>query len=102
MPLPALVALQAAAPIGVAVGRVPQIVMNIRNGHTGQLSLGMCAINAVGTGIRVFTTLALTGDLVLLAGFALVFAVNGLLVVQCLQTRWKIDRGVLKLGPGAT
>ena len=102
VPLPALMALQAAAPVGVALGRVPQIAMNFRNGHTGQLSLGMCAINAVGTGIRVFTTAVVTGDLVLLAGFALVFAVNGLLVAQCLQTRLKIARGELKLGPGAT
>ena len=102
VPLAAVVALQAAAPVGVALGRVPQIALNIRNGHTGQLSLGMCVLNAAGTGIRIFTTLTLTGDLLLLAGFALVFAVNGVLVTQCLQTRMKLARGELHLDPPAT
>ena len=102
VPLAAVVALQAAAPVGVALGRVPQIALNVRNGHTGQLSLGMCALNAVGTGIRIFTTLTLTGDLLLLAGYVLVFAVNGVLVAQCLQTRVKLARGEVKLDPPAT
>ena len=30
----------------------------------------MCVLNAAGTGIRIFTTLTLTGDLLLLAGFS--------------------------------
>lgn len=41
-------------------GRMPQIVMNLRNGHSGQLSAITCGMNTAGCFARMFTTLVLT------------------------------------------
>ena len=41
-------------------GRVPQIVMNVRNGGSGQLSMVTCGMNVAGCFARMFTTLVLT------------------------------------------
>ena len=39
---------------------MPQIAMNVRNGHSGQLSAITCGMNTVGCFARMFTTLVLT------------------------------------------
>lgn len=52
-------------------GRIPQIVMNVRNGHSGQLSAITCGMNTAGCFARMFTTLVLTqvGDRTLSAAY---------------------------------
>lgn len=39
---------------------MPQIIMNVRNGHSGQLSPITCGMNTAGCFARMFTTLVLT------------------------------------------
>ena len=39
---------------------MPQIVMNVRKGGSGQLSITTCGMNVAGCFARMFTTLVLT------------------------------------------
>ena len=58
---------RAASALGLAFGsRIPQIWLNFRQGHTGELSIIMFIANALGCLIRCFTTLSLTQDMLLL------------------------------------
>ncbi|GFH16738.1 uncharacterized protein HaLaN_13221, partial [Haematococcus lacustris] len=49
-------------------GRLPQIALNIKRGNAGVMSLTTSALNVVGNVVRIFTTLVLTQDMLLLAG----------------------------------
>lgn len=48
--------------------RLPQIVLNMRRGNAGMLSVTTCVLNVAGNAARVFTTIVLTGDLLMLGG----------------------------------
>lgn len=67
-------------------GRVPQIWMNIQRGDTGELSILTCMLNLAGNVARVFTTLVLTQDKLIMAGTVLGVVLNTILLVQTLQT----------------
>ena len=88
-----LLALQACTMPAMGLGRIPQIVLAHRNGGTGELSLITSLLNVIGNVIRIFTTIQLTGDLVLTAGHSAILLVNGTIAVQCLQTELKKRRG---------
>lgn len=56
-----LAALQAATILIIALGgRLPQILMNMRRGNSGELSTSTCALNLAGNLARVMTTMVLT------------------------------------------
>ncbi|KAJ0408431.1 hypothetical protein ATCC90586_008369 [Pythium insidiosum] len=67
------------------VARIPQVIANFKQGHTGQLAFVTLALNFGGTVARLFTTLQETGDPVQLAGFGVAIVLNGLLVLQVLM-----------------
>jgi hypothetical protein len=64
-----LAALQASTIVTMALGsRLPQILLNWRRGDAGMLSVTSCGLNVAGNAARVFTTLVLTRDPLLLGG----------------------------------
>jgi len=65
-----------------AAARVPQIVMNWRQGHTGALSIIPWTMAMAGNSVRIITTLAAIDDIITLAGPVVAFVLNGTLVVQ--------------------
>jgi hypothetical protein len=68
-PPPMLAALQASTILTMALGsRLPQIILNWRRGNAGMLSVMSCGLNVAGNAARIFTTLVLTRDPLLLAG----------------------------------
>jgi len=82
--------LQAASSVGLAFGsRIPQIWLNWQQGTTGELSIIMFIANALGCMIRVFTTLSLTGDTLLLFNAGFHFVLNAIIIAQCVDTRLK-------------
>ncbi|WZN63712.1 mannose-P-dolichol utilization defect protein [Chloropicon roscoffensis] len=88
LPAYALSFLQAASALGLAFGsRIPQIWLNFRQGHTGELSIIMFIANALGCLIRCFTTLSLTQDMLLLFNASFHFVLNTIIIVQCADTR---------------
>jgi len=66
-------------------GRLPQIMANQRQGHTGTLSLITYALNVAGSGARVFTVLQELDDKFALAGALSGFLQNAVLVAQILM-----------------
>jgi len=64
------------------VSKLPQILNNIKNGSTGQLSGITLFCNFSGTGARVFTTLQEAPDPILLFSWGLAFFFNTLLFIQ--------------------
>jgi mannose-P-dolichol utilization defect protein 1 len=69
------------------VGRVPQVMANFKQGHTGQLSFTTQFLQFVGILARVFTTMQDTGDRYLLGGYVASVAVTGLLLAQIILFR---------------
>jgi hypothetical protein len=61
--------------------RLPQILLNMRRGNAGMLSVLTCVLNVAGNAARIFTTLVLTGDLLMLGGFCSQGACVGVVVV---------------------
>jgi hypothetical protein len=75
--------------VGVAMSlgaRVPQIMLNIRRGNTGELALTSFALSTMGNLIRCYTTIILTSDALLLATTASQALLNGIITLQCFQT----------------
>ncbi|TMW69461.1 hypothetical protein Poli38472_001617 [Pythium oligandrum] len=66
------------------VARIPQVISNFKQGHTGQLAFVTLVLNFGGTIARLFTTLQETGDQVQLIGLGVAIVLNGLLVLQVL------------------
>ena len=63
-----LTALQAGSVVLLALGgRLPQILLNLRRGDSGELSLISCGLSLAGNLARMFTTLTLVGDPIILA-----------------------------------
>jgi hypothetical protein len=62
-----LTALQAGSVVLLALGgRLPQILLNLRRGGSGELSLVSCGLSLVGNLARVFTTAVLVRDPIIL------------------------------------
>lgn len=66
------------------VGRLPQIAQNMRQGHTGQLSLITYALNVAGSGARAFTVMQELDDKLALTSAISSFLQNAILVAQIL------------------
>ncbi|DAZ95991.1 TPA: hypothetical protein N0F65_009292 [Lagenidium giganteum] len=82
---PELQWLLASAGIPVSIfARIPQIISNFKQGHTGQLAFITLFLNFGGSVARLFTTLQETGDVVQLAGYGVAILLNGTLVSQVL------------------
>ncbi|XP_063716880.1 mannose-P-dolichol utilization defect 1 protein homolog [Symsagittifera roscoffensis] len=65
-------------------GKMTQAATNVRNGHTGQLSLVTISILMLGSLARVFTTLKETGDTLVTVTYAISSFANCLLFLQVL------------------
>lgn len=63
---------------------LPQILLNHRQGSTGEWSAITAGLSSAGNGLRVFTTVQLTGDPILMVGFTAGFLVNLTLFCQIL------------------
>lgn len=66
------------------ISRVPQIWSNFSNKTTGSLSFLTFFLNFGGAAARVFTTIKLVDDPLVLAGFVLSAVLNGTIVLQIL------------------
>ncbi|GBF98507.1 hypothetical protein Rsub_11498 [Raphidocelis subcapitata] len=95
-PPPMLAALQASTILTMALGsRLPQIVLNWRRGNAGMLSVMSCGLNVAGNAARVFTTLVLTRDPLLLGGIITQGTMNCILLYQSIDTSMRRRRGLL-------
>ncbi|CAH0485962.1 unnamed protein product [Peronospora farinosa] len=74
----------AGIPVSI-VARIPQILSNFKQGHTGQLALVTLVLNFAGSVARLFTTMQETGDPVQVVGFGVGILLNCTLVVQVLM-----------------
>lgn len=80
---PYYVTLLASLPISLnMLSRVPQILLNFKTGHTGQLSLITFGLAFAGNVARVLTTLGQLNDPVTLASHLTAALLNGTLVAQ--------------------
>ncbi|KAK9866383.1 hypothetical protein WJX84_006613 [Apatococcus fuscideae] len=81
----ALIGLQAATiPLIALGGRVPQIVMNWKQGNAGQLSLLTTLMNVAGCIARTFTSIVLTQDMLNLTSCVVQGILNSILLYQIL------------------
>ena len=67
-------------------GRVPQIILNYKRGNSGELSGASTALSVAGNLARVFTTLTLVNDPLILATAASQLVLNSILLSQILAT----------------
>eukprot|EP01068_Selenidium_serpulae_P011350 Selendium_serpulae@DN5644_c2_g1_i1.p1 len=73
----------APTPIAVAA-KVPQVISNYRQGHTGQLSFLTLLLSFTGCAARLVTTLALVDDPIVLMTWTLSTIANGIPMMQIL------------------
>jgi mannose-P-dolichol utilization defect protein 1 len=74
--------------IGCAVfGRIPQIVTNVSQGHTGRLSFLTNFLQTGGNMARIYTTLQETSDVYVLLKYVLATALTGTMALQCVFYR---------------
>jgi len=76
--------MQSAASVVVISALLPQLWLNERTKSSGGWSPITAGLAVAGNGVRVFTTLQLTGDKLLLAGFVAGLVVNAALLLQIL------------------
>ena len=81
-PLLVVTALQAGASATMVLAVLPQVAKNFAAGSSGGWSPISAGLSTVGNCIRVFTTLKLTGDPLLLAQFSAGALLNGVLFAQ--------------------
>lgn len=82
-----LKALQASCMALLALGgRLPQIILNVRRGNSGELSIMSTGLSAAGNLARVFTTITLVGDPIILATATSQLVLNTILLYQTLET----------------
>lgn len=82
--------LQASTISIVAIGgRIPQIVLNIRRGNSGELSITTSALNLAGNMARMFTTLVLTQDSLLFIANAVQGVLNTVLLWQTAMSAYQ-------------
>jgi len=79
-----LAAMQSAASVVVISALLPQLWLNERTKSSGGWSPITAGLAVAGNGVRVFTTLQLTGDTLLLVGFVAGLVVNAALLLQIL------------------
>ena len=82
LPAWALSALQLTATVSVTGALIPQLLLNARRRSSGGWSPLTAGLSAAGNALRIFTTLQLTQDPLLLGGFVAGFAVNAALLAQ--------------------
>jgi mannose-P-dolichol utilization defect protein 1 len=75
--------------------RIPQIIQNFRQGHTGQLAFVTCMLNFLGNLARIATTLSEITDNAVLLAHASTAVVNGMLVLQIFMY-WGASREAVK------
>lgn len=73
--------------IFMVASRAPQLWLNFRQRHTGQLSLVTCSLFAVGVLARLFTTVTEINDPVLVCGLLISLLMNGALALQIMFYR---------------
>uniref|UniRef100_A0A383WNW5 Mannose-P-dolichol utilization defect 1 protein homolog n=1 Tax=Tetradesmus obliquus TaxID=3088 RepID=A0A383WNW5_TETOB len=97
-----LCALQASNIVTMALGsRLPQIILNMRRGNAGVLSVTTCLLNVAGNAARIFTTIVLTGDMLMLGGFLSQGTLNSILLSQSLTTaQQRRKAAAAAAGPG--
>ncbi len=66
----------------IVLGKAIQVVANLRNGHTGQLSAVTVFLLAAGSLARIFTSMQETGDNMVVLTYVCSSAVNVLLALQ--------------------
>lgn len=81
-PIALLAVLQGSATVLLTGALVPQILRNWRQKNSGQWSLFTAGLSVAGNAIRVFTTLQLTRDPLLLSGFVFGLTLNSILFAQ--------------------
>lgn len=85
--MPVLISLQLGVAFAMSFGaRLPQIWLNFKRGNSGELSIITFALSTIGNLIRIYTTVVLTADLLLLASTTIQFLFNAIITIQCLQT----------------
>ncbi|XP_071949457.1 mannose-P-dolichol utilization defect 1 protein-like [Antedon mediterranea] len=94
-PVNVLATLQACNMPVMIVSRMIQIVTNIRNGHTGQLSAITMVLIFLGSVARIFTSIQETGDMVLVCVFISSSTFSGLIVLQMFWY-WNVTNEYLK------
>ncbi|XP_057711450.1 mannose-P-dolichol utilization defect 1 protein-like [Corythoichthys intestinalis] len=98
-PAPLLAAMQASNMPAIIISRVIQAAVNLRNGHTGQLSALTVTILFAGSLARIFTSVQETGDTLLVVTYVVSVIANGVIVAQVLYY-WKSTKRFLQ-GPRA-
>jgi mannose-P-dolichol utilization defect protein 1 len=94
-PMQVLAVLQASNILTMALGsRLPQIILNMRRGNAGVLSVMTCLLNVAGNTARIFTTVVLTGDMLLMAGYLSQGMLNTVLLCQSISTARQDHRTV--------
>ena len=79
--------LQASSVLLLALGgRMPQILLNLRRGNSGELSIFSTGLSVAGNVARIFTTLTLVGDPIILAAASSQLVLNSILLFQTLET----------------
>ena len=68
----------------IVLGKLIQVVANIRQGHTGQLSAITTFLLTLGSLARVFTSIQETGDMVVISTYICSSTVNLILSAQLL------------------
>ena len=82
-----LAALQASAVVILCFGgRMPQILLNLRRGNSGELSMASTGLSVAGNLARVFTTATLVKDPVILLAASSQLVLNAILLTQCYLT----------------
>ncbi|KAI8104555.1 hypothetical protein M9434_003110 [Picochlorum sp. BPE23] len=67
-------------------GRIPQIILNLRRGNSGELSFMSTFLSVLGNVARVFTTWALVNDGIIMATAISQLILNSILLGQILDT----------------
>jgi mannose-P-dolichol utilization defect protein 1 len=68
------------------LGRLPQVVLNMRRGNSGELSFGSTLLSVIGNACRVYTTLALVRDPIIMATALSQLCLNSILLYQIVAT----------------
>ena len=81
---------------------VVQILLNVRRGNSGELSMLTCGLSFAGNLARVFTTATLVRDPLILASASVQAVLNGILTWQTVATARQLSGAAGAGGGGAT
>eukprot|EP00884_Botryococcus_braunii_P002202 jgi/Botrbrau1/11983/Bobra.0115s0019.1 len=102
IPMRLLTLMQASVIFVIGLGsRVPQIRMNMRRGNSGQLSSTTCLINLTGNVTRLFTTIVLMGDRLVMGANISQGILNSILLYQTVMTKVRNRRAAAVATPSA-